>query len=185
MYLIVGLGNPGEKYAHTRHNMGFDVIDELASTMGVDLDTKKFKGHVGQGRIGSEKVLLLKPDTFMNLSGDSVSQAIQFYKIDPEEELIVISDDINLDVGRLRIRAKGSAGGHNGLKDIIAKCGTQNFKRIRVGVGMKEQKDLAKHVLSTFRKEDQSLVKESIEKAAKAASGMIIEGTETAMNLFN
>ena len=135
MYAIVGLGNPEKKYDKTRHNIGFDVIDELASQMGVQVNTRRHKALCGIGMIGNEKVILVKPQTYMNNSGESVREVMDFYKLDPQQEIIIIADDISLDVGKIRIRAKGSAGGHNGLKSIIAHTGTQNFKRIKVGVG--------------------------------------------------
>ncbi len=134
MYAIVGLGNPDKKYDKTRHNIGFDVIDELASQMGVQVNTRRHKALCGIGMIGNEKVILVKPQTYMNNSGESVREIMDFYKLDPQREIIIIADDISLDVGKIRIRAKGSAGGHNGLKSIIAHTGTQNFKRIKVGV---------------------------------------------------
>ena len=185
MYIIVGLGNPTSKYEGTRHNVGFDAIDELASRMGVTADTKKHKGECATGMIGSEKVLLLKPQTFMNLSGESVRAAVDFYKIDPKEELIVLCDDISLDVGKIRVRAKGSAGGHNGLKSIISHLGTDQFKRVKIGVGDKGKMDLADYVLGRFPKEDRVKVDEAIENAASAASVIILEDITTAQNRFN
>lgn len=186
MYLIVGLGNPTSKYEGTRHNIGFDAIDELASQMNEEVTTKKFKGLCGQGIIGSEKVLLLKPQTYMNLSGESVRAAVDFYKIDPEEELIVLYDDISLDVGRIRIRAKGSAGGHNGIKSIIAHLGTDKFKRVKIGVGDKgSQQDLAQHVLGRFAQADREKVDEAVRHAVSAVSVMIVEDINKAMNLYN
>ena len=136
MKLIVGLGNPSEKYAGTRHNVGFDVIDRMVDEYGIGLDVVKHKGMYGKGRIAGQTVILLKPMTFMNLSGESVAAVAAYYKIAPED-IIVIYDDINLDVGRLRVRGKGSAGGHNGIKNIIAHLHTEEFPRVRVGVGMK------------------------------------------------
>lgn len=154
MYIIAGLGNPTREYEKTRHNVGFDTIDVLADKLNTSVDEKKFKGLYGRGIIAGEKVILLKPQTFMNLSGESVREAADFYKVDPEH-IIVIYDDISLDVGQLRIRKKGSAGGHNGIKNIIAHLGTQEFPRIKVGVGDKPPRmDLADYVLSRFSKED-------------------------------
>ena len=138
MYIIAGLGNPTREYEKTRHNVGFDTIDVLADKLNTSVDEKKFKGLYGKGIIAGEKVILLKPQTFMNLSGESVREAADFYKVDPEH-IIVIYDDISLDVGQLRIRKKGSAGGHNGIKNIIAHLGTQEFPRIKVGVGDKHR----------------------------------------------
>ena len=141
MYVIVGLGNPDKKYEHTRHNIGFDVIDALADKYNISVTDKKHKALCGSGVIEGMKVLLVKPQTYMNLSGESVAEVMNFYKLDPDEEMIVIFDDISLEPGRIRIRKKGSAGGHNGLKNIIAHLGTDQFPRIKVGVGMPEHPD--------------------------------------------
>ena len=137
MKVIVGLGNPGKKYDNTRHNIGFEALDYIADKEGISINTGKHKALIGTGYMGGEKVLLVKPQTFMNLSGESVAELLHYYKIDPEEELLVIFDDISLAPGNIRIRKKGSAGGHNGIKNIIAMTGTENFKRIKVGVGEK------------------------------------------------
>ena len=186
MYIIAGLGNPGGKYEKTKHNMGFQVIDLLADKYHIEMNQKKHKAICGTGVVEGVKVLLLKPQTFMNLSGESIRDAVDFYKIDPETELIVIYDDISLAPGHLRIRKKGSAGGHNGIKNIIQHLGTQVFPRIRVGVGEKpEGWDLADYVLSGFSKEDEVLVKESWERAVEAAAVMLTDGPEKAMNDFN
>lgn len=186
MYIIAGLGNPSAKYKGTRHNMGFDVIDDIADRHNIDVDNKKFKGMYGKGIIHDEKVILLKPETFMNLSGESVRAAVDFYKIDPEEELIVVFDDISLDPGKIRIRGKGSAGGHNGIKNIISQLGTDKFKRIKVGVGEKPNgMDLADYVLGRFGKMDRITVDKGIDDAARAVEIMISEGIEKAMNTFN
>ena len=185
MYIIAGLGNPTREYEKTRHNVGFEVIDVLADMLGTTVEEKKFKGCYGRGIIGGEKVLLLKPQTFMNLSGESIRVASDFYKVDPEH-IIIIYDDISLDVGQLRIRKKGSAGGHNGIKNIIAHLGTQEFPRIKVGVGDKPKKmDLADYVLSRFSKEDRAAMEDAFKEAAKAVEVMITEGMDTAMNQFN
>ena len=168
MYAIVGLGNPDKKYDKTRHNIGFDVIDELASQMGVQVNTRRHKALCGIGMIGNEKVILVKPQTYMNNSGESVREVMDFYKLDPQQEIIIIADDISLDVGKIRIRAKGSAGGHNGLKSIIAHTGTQNFKRIKVGVG-ENQEDLVNHVLGKFGSKEREIVDEAVRNAASAA----------------
>ena len=182
MYIIAGLGNPTREYEKTRHNVGFEVIDVLADMLGTTVEEKKFKGCYGRGIIGGEKVLLLKPQTFMNLSGESIRAASDFYKVDPEH-IIIIYDDISLDVGQLRIRKKGSAGGHNGIKNIIAH---QEFPRIKVGVGDKPKKmDLADYVLSRFSKEDRAAMEDAFKEAAKAVEVMITEGMDTAMNQFN
>ena len=137
MLVIVGLGNPDDKYQGTRHNVGFDVIDLLAEKYNIAVDTKKHRAYIGKGIIGGQKVILAKPQTYMNLSGESVRSLVEYYKVDPETELLIIFDDISLDVGQLRIRKKGSAGGHNGIKNIIANLGTSVFQRIKVGVGEK------------------------------------------------
>ena len=185
MYIIAGLGNPTREYEKTRHNVGFEVIDVLADMLGTTVEEKKFKGCYGRGIIGGEKVLLLKPQTFMNLSGESIRAASDFYKVDPEH-IIIIYDYISLDVGQLRIRKKGSAGGHNGIKNIIAHLGTQEFPRIKVGVGDKPKKmDLADYVLSRFSKEDRAAMEDAFKAAAKAVEVMITEGMDTAMNQFN
>ena len=184
MYAIVGLGNPDKKYDKTRHNIGFDVIDELASQMGVQVNTRRHKALCGIGMIGNEKVILVKPQTYMNNSGESVREVMDFYKLDPQQEIIIIADDISLDVGKIRIRAKGSAGGHNGLKSIIAHTGTQNFKRIKVGVG-ENQGDLVHHVLGKFGSKERKIVDEAVRNAASAAEVMILENIETAMNKYN
>lgn len=186
MYIIVGLGNPGSKYEKTRHNMGFETIDLLAKDMGISVETKKHKALIGTGMIGSNKVVLAKPQTFMNLSGESVRELVDFYKIDPEKELIVIYDDISLEPGKLRIRAKGSAGGHNGIKNIIAHLGSEKFPRIKVGVGEKPARmDLADYVLGHITGPEKALIEESWHTAASATSVIVTEGVTVAMNHFN
>lgn len=186
MYIIVGLGNPGKQYAKTRHNVGFDTIDRLADRYNISVDTKKHKALCGKGMIEGQKVVLAKPQTFMNLSGESVRELTDFYKIDPEEELIVIYDDISLEPGKIRIRKKGSAGGHNGIKNIIAQLGTQNFQRIKVGVGEKPKGwDLADYVLGHFSKEDRGLVDDALKRAAGAVELMVQGEVDQAMNQFN
>lgn len=185
MYLIVGLGNPTREYDRTRHNVGFETLDVLAEELNTSIGENKFKGCCAKGVIGGEKVILLKPQTFMNLSGESVRAAADFYKIDPEH-IIVIYDDISLEVGQLRIRSKGSAGGHNGIKNIIAHLGTQEFPRIKVGVGAKPPRmDLADYVLSRFSAEDRVKMEEAFKEAVQAVQVMITEGDQAAMNRFN
>ena len=185
MKLIVGLGNPTPQYVGTRHNVGFEVIDLIANQYNIAVDTAKHKGFYGKGKIEGQSVILLKPMTFMNLSGESVAAVAKYYKILPED-IIVIYDDINLDVGRLRIREKGSAGGHNGIKNMIAHLRTDAFPRIRVGVGMKPPKmDLADYVLSRFSKEEQELMEQGYEKACKAAALMLVDEVAKAMNEYN
>lgn len=186
MYLIAGLGNPGRQYEATRHNMGFDVLDCLIEKHHIAQSGVKFNAMFGKGIIGGEKVILMKPLSFMNLSGGPIQEMTNYFKIDPETELIVIYDDIDLEPGQLRIRKQGSAGGHNGMKDIIRKLGTDKFLRIKVGVGAKPKGwDLADHVLSRFTDGDRKLVDESIEKAADAVEIMISRGADAAMNLYN
>lgn len=186
MYIIAGLGNPGTKYAHTRHNVGFDTIDVIADRYGIDMNNRKFKALYGKGVIEGKKVVLVKPQTFMNLSGESIREVIDFYKIDEEEELIIIYDDISLEPGQLRLRGKGSAGGHNGIKSIIAHLGSQNFKRIKVGVGEKPRGfDLADYVLSRFSKAERELVLDSLQRASGAVVKIMLDGMDAAMNEFN
>lgn len=185
MYIIAGLGNPTREYEKTRHNVGFDTIDVLADRYHTAVDEKKFNGLYGKCIIGGERVILLKPQTFMNLSGESVRAAADFYKVEPEN-IIIIYDDISLDVGQLRIRKKGSAGGHNGIKNIIAHLGTQEFPRIKVGVGDKPPKmDLADYVLSRFSKEDRAVMEDAFKEAADAVEVILSEGADAAMNRFN
>lgn len=186
MYVIAGLGNPTAKYENTRHNVGFDVIDMLAKKYNIKVTERKHRALCGTGIIEGEKVLLVKPQTFMNLSGESVGAILNFYKLDPASQLIVIYDDINLAPGRLRIRKKGSAGGHNGIKNIIAHIGTQEFLRIRVGVGEKPQDwDLADYVLSRFSKAERKALEEAMEDAVCAAVMMLGGEVDAAMNRYN
>ena len=186
MYIIVGLGNPDRKYQGTRHNIGFDVVDAFAKRFSIDVINKKFNALVGTGVAEGHKVVLVKPQTYMNLSGESVRRVLDFYKVDETQKLIVISDDISLDVGRLRIRKKGSAGGHNGLKNIILHLGHDNFHRIKVGVGEKPTGyDLADYVLGHFSKEEQKVMEETAKRAVEALLVMMNEGADAAMNQFN
>ena len=186
MYLIAGLGNPGKQYEATRHNMGFDTVDCLVETHNVPQGGVKFNAMYGKGIIGGEKAILMKPLSYMNLSGGPIQEMSGYFKIDPETELIVIYDDIDLEPGQLRIRKQGSAGGHNGIKDIIRQLGTEKFLRIKVGVGAKPKGwDLADHVPGRFYTEDRKLVDEAIEKAAKAVDIMISQGADAAMNEYN
>lgn len=185
-YLIVGLGNPGSKYEGTRHNVGYAALDILAEKLHLKANRVKFQGLMAQGSYQGIKVILLKPTTYMNLSGQSVSAAARFYKI-PPEHIIVLSDDISLDPGRLRVRKNGSAGGHNGLKSIISSLGSQEFPRVKIGVGSKPHPDydLADWVLGTFPKEQKKLMEETYEKAANAALLLMEQGPEAAANKFN
>ena len=186
MYMIAGLGNPGTKYAHTRHNAGFEAVGRLADRYRIDIGTKKFQALCGTGVIEGQKVLLIEPQTYMNLSGQSLRAACDFYKIDPEEELIVLYDDISLAPGQLRIRAKGSAGGHNGVKSIIQHLGTQTFKRIKIGVGEKpEGYDLADYVLGRFSQVEGRIMEDAAKEAGQAAQSIILDGMEAAMNRYN
>lgn len=185
MKLIAGLGNPTAKYENTRHNVGFDVIDELVEQYNIPLDVIKHKGMYGKGKIEGQTVILLKPMTYMNLSGESIAEVVKYYKI-PPEDIIVIYDDINLDVGRLRIREKGSAGGHNGIKNIIARLGTEEFPRIRIGVGMKPPKmDLVDYVLSHFSEDERALMNQGYERACEALKLMLVDDIAGAMNQYN
>lgn len=186
MKIIAGLGNPTKEYEGTRHNIGFSVIDSLAAQYNIHMNEKKHRAICGRGMIEGEKVLLIKPQTYMNLSGESVAEAVKFYKLNPEEDFLVIYDDIDLDVGRLRIRTKGSAGGHNGMKNIIAHLGTQTFARIRIGVGAKPKDwDLADYVLGRFSGEDIPLIEEGKRNACEAVKIIIQQDVETAMNRLN
>ncbi|MCE5222383.1 MAG: aminoacyl-tRNA hydrolase [Clostridium sp.] len=183
MFLIVGLGNPGKEYEDTRHNIGFKVVDNIAKEYNIEVNRQKFKGIYGEGFIEGEKVMLLKPTTFMNLSGESVREVVDFYNID-NDKILVIYDDISLEVGTLRIREKGSAGGHNGMKSIIAHLGSDIFPRIKVGIGQPNI-NLIKHVLGKFTKEEVTVLSESIQASTKAARKIIESDIKTAMNQFN
>ena len=183
MFLIVGLGNPGKEYEDTRHNIGFKVVDNIAKEYNIEINRQKFKGAYGEGFINGKKVMLLKPTTYMNLSGESVREVLDFYNLE-SNEILVFFDVLILDVGRLRIREKGSAGGHNGIKSIIAHVGNDIFPRIKVGVGQPNL-NLVKHVLGRFTKEEMTILDESIEAATKAAAEIIKGDIKTAMNQFN
>ena len=186
MFIIAGLGNPTKEYEHTRHNVGFDTIDVIAEKYGIGMGEKKHKAIIGKGHMEGQKVILVKPQTFMNLSGESIREIVDYYKIDEESELIVIYDDISLAPGKLRIRKKGSAGGHNGIKNIIAHLGTQNFYRIKVGVGEKPKGwDLADYVLGHFNAEESKLMQEAFESAAEATATILTGDIDTAMNRYN
>ena len=186
MYIIVGLGNPGREYAETRHNAGFRAVDAFIDEFHIDGPQVKFRAMIGKGTVGGEKVLCVKPLTYMNLSGEAVRAVCDFYKIDPTKELIVICDDIAIPAGHLRIRKKGSAGSHNGLENIILHLGTQDFIRIRVGVGDKpEGWDLADHVLAKITGPDKTAIEEAERAAAKAAAAIITYGVDKAMNRYN
>ena len=185
-WLVVGLGNPGQNYARTRHNVGFRTVDALAEKLGVKIDRARFRGLTAQASTGGEKLLLLKPQTFMNNSGLSVMDAARFYKL-PPERVLVLFDDISLPVGRLRIRADGSAGGHNGIKSIIGGLNSQSFPRVKIGVGAKPHPDydLADWVLGTVPKVDQPALQTALEHAADAALCLIEDGVQAAESRFN
>ncbi|MBQ9989445.1 MAG: aminoacyl-tRNA hydrolase [Lachnospiraceae bacterium] len=186
MYIIVGLGNPTKEYENTRHNIGFAVIDKLADTFSIDVLEKKHKALIGKGVIDGKKVILAKPQTYMNLSGESIRALVDYYKIEEEQELIVIYDDISLDVGQLRIRKKGSAGGHNGIKSILAHLGHDVFPRIKVGVGDKPKGyDLADYVLGRFSREEAVIMEETAETAVRAIREIIAGNIDGAMNTYN
>lgn len=185
MYLIAGLGNPTSRYEGTRHNVGFETVDRIAAESHIDIRTKKHKAIYGMGVIGAEKVILAKPQTYMNLSGESIREIASFYKI-PAENMIIIHDDIDLPVGQLRIREKGSAGGHNGIKSIISCIGSQDFKRIRIGIGSKpEGWDLADYVLSRYDPDDRKAMDEGQKDAADAVYLMVNGDTAKAMTRYN
>lgn len=185
-WLVVFLGNPGLKYENTRHNAGFMTADALAKDKGVSINRSKYKALTAECVIGEEKVLLMKPQTFMNLSGEAVAEAAKFYKI-PPEHVLVVSDDVSLPIGKLRIRQKGSAGGHNGLKSIIGLLGSDAFPRIKVGVGAPPHPDydMADWVLSVFKNQDAVDMEASAKRAAQAVESYIVKGPEKTMNLFN
>ncbi len=184
-WLVVFLGNPGPKYAGTRHNAGFITADAAEKRYGVSINRSRFKALTASCELGGEKVLFMKPQTYMNLSGDAVQQAVSFYKI-PAEHVLVVSDEMSLPVGKIRIRPKGSAGGHNGLKSIISVLGTENFPRIRLGVGAPPPEyDVKDWVLSTFRNQDAEDFYAAAERAAQAVEAYITLGPEKAMNLYN
>ena len=186
MFIIVGLGNPTKEYNNTRHNIGFDVIDYLADKLGIFVLEKKHKALIGKGIMEGQKVILAKPQTYMNLSGESIRELVDYYKIEEETNLIVIYDDISLDVGQLRIRKKGSVGGHNGIKSILKHLGHDRFLRIKMGVGEKPKGyDLADYVLGHFKKEERILMDESCIKAMEAVKLMVLDETDQAMNIFN
>ena len=183
MFLIVGLGNPGKEYAGTRHNIGFEAIDYIADQYNIELNRIKFKGIFGEGMINGKKVILLKPTTYMNLSGESIREVVNFYKIS-NEEIIVIYDDISLEVGRLRIREKGSHGGHNGIKSIIANLSSDVFPRVKIGVGGPKG-DLVSHVLGKFSNSEIEVLRESIMATSEAVVTILSRDTKEAMNKFN
>ena len=186
MYIIVGLGNPGKEYQNTRHNIGFDVIDRLADEEHISVLEKKHKAVIGKGVVAGVKCILAKPMTYMNLSGESVRELVDYYRVDEETELIVVSDDISLDVGMIRVRKKGSAGGHNGLKSIIGNLGHDIFMRVKMGVGEKPKGwDLADYVLGRFSEPERKLMDDACGRAVEAIRMMVGSDPDGAMNRFN
>lgn len=186
MFIIVGLGNPTKEYENTRHNVGFDVIDAIADKYNISVTERKSRAFCGKGIIEGQKVLLVKPQTYMNLSGESVRGLIDYYKVDTETELLVIFDDISLDVGQLRIRKKGSAGGHNGIKNIIQHLGSNVFQRIKVGVGEKPKEyDLADYVLGHFSKAEREVMEDGYKNVIEAVEMIVRGDIDAAMNAFN
>lgn len=183
MKLIVGLGNPGREYHSTRHNVGFDTIDRLAGDFRIHVRSRRSHSLLGEGVIGGEKVVLAKPLTFMNLSGQAVGDMARYYHV-AHQDIIVICDDVNLPLGKLRIRPKGSAGGHNGLKSVIQSLGADDFVRVRIGIGS-PRNEMISHVLSRFAKAEQDTIRYAIARAADAVKEIVVEGTEQAMNRFN
>ena len=185
MYLIVGLGNPEEDYSMTRHNMGFNVINELAKKYQIEVTKKKHKGLIGKGIIESEKVILLKPQTFMNLSGESIKECMDFYKIE-KENLLVIYDDIDIEPGMIKLRKQGGPGSHNGMKSVVNEIGTSEFSRIRIGIGCPQDKaDLIEYVIGPIDEEQVPKLEEGIKKATSATVEILKSGIEIAMNKFN
>lgn len=185
MYLIVGLGNPEEDYANTRHNMGFDVINEITKNTGIKVTKSKFNALYGMGEIDGKKVILVKPQTFMNLSGESVIKFKKFYKIS-NKDIIVIYDDIDLGIGEIRIKPKGSAGTHNGMRSVTENLATEEFARVRIGIGSpKEKEDIIKYVIGPIPKSEKELLDKSIEKAYLSVIEILINGIDSAMNKFN
>ena len=183
MYIIAGLGNPGKEFEHTRHNMGFAVLDKIAKKYNININKTKFKGICGEGFIGSEKVFLLKPQTYMNLSGESVLEAFQFYKIDGDK-LIIIFDDVSIPLGKIRLRPSGSDGGQKGMKSIICILGSDNFPRLRVGIGAPKH-DIVDHVIGRFNSSEQKIIDDIINISADAAGAIVEKGITPAMNQYN
>ncbi|WP_110942958.1 aminoacyl-tRNA hydrolase [Inediibacterium massiliense] len=184
MIVIVGLGNPGKQYEKTRHNVGFDTIDYLASEHNIFMNKVKYKAIVGEGNIYGQKVMLVKPQTYMNLSGRSIMEIVNFYKLNVKD-LIVIYDDIDTEIGKLRIRQKGSAGTHNGMKSIIYEIQSDQFPRVRIGIGKPTYGDLADFVLGKFSKEERVYIDETIQRASQGVEAFIKEGIDIAMNRYN
>ena len=185
MYLIAGLGNPSKEYEKTRHNMGFECVDVLAEKLGIKVNKSRFRTLVGTGTYNGEKVMLAKPQTFMNKSGDAIRPLLKFYRINPADRLIVIYDDSDLDIGKIRVRKQGSAGSHNGMKHISGQIGN-DFMRVRIGIGKRpEHMDMVDYVLSRFGKEERHQIDEAIDRAADAVLDIMDEGIDKAMNKYN
>lgn len=184
-FLVAGLGNPGAKYANTRHNIGFMVVDALAKRWGVDRFSEKFQGLLGEAQIAGRKVLLLKPQTYMNLSGQSVGAAVHFYKIEADTSCLLVSDDVDIPPAALRIRKEGGPGGHNGLKSVIECLGGEKFPRLRIGIGRSTHAETHAHVLGQIAKSEATLYQEAVDRACDAVETMLRDGIEKAMNLFN
>lgn len=185
MYLIVGLGNPENEYADTRHNMGFKTINEIAKNNNINITKSKFKGLYETGIIQGKKIILLKPQTYMNLSGQSIKEVVDFYNIQPDK-IIVIYDDIDIDKGKIKIRKKGSAGSHNGMKSVIKELGFSEFGRVRVGIGQPEFKnDMINYVIGKVPEEEQKILQQGVKKAVEAVDEIIKSGIDIAMNKFN
>ena len=185
MYLIVGLGNPEADYSKTRHNMGFNTVNKIAEKYGIEINKKKFDGLIGEGLIDGEKVILLKPQTYMNLSGKSIIQVVNFYKI-PLENICVIYDDMDIEKGSIKIRKKGSAGSHNGMKSVVEELGTTDFARIRIGIGEPEfEDDTINYVIGAIPEEEVKILDEGTTKAAEAMIEILKIGIDNAMNKYN
>ncbi len=186
MYIIVGLGNPERKYDNTRHNVGFITIDKIADKYGIDIVERKFKSVIGKGVIEGQKVVLVKPLTYMNLSGEAVREVVDYFKVDSETEVCIIYDDTSMDVGKIRIRKKGSAGGHNGIKSIIQHLGGDTFVRVKVGIGEKPPKfDLADYVLGHFTDDERKVIDDTADKVCDAMKLLVWGEPDEAMNKFN
>ncbi len=183
MYLIVGLGNPEEDYSNTRHNMGFDTINKIAKEYGIEINKKKFKGLYGNGIIEGKKVILLKPQTYMNLSGESIQEIVDFYKIE-NENIIVIYDDMDIDLGTIKLRKKGNPGSHNGMKSVVKYIGTE-FPRVKIGIGKPQDEDFIKYVIGPIPKEEKEMLEKSTTRAKEAVVEIIKSGIDNAMNKFN
>ncbi|MBQ1352394.1 MAG: aminoacyl-tRNA hydrolase [Firmicutes bacterium] len=184
MHIIAGLGNPGRKYENTRHNLGFITVDRLAEEHGISVTKSKHKALIGEGRISGQKVLLVKPQTFMNLSGEAVRAVMDYYK-EPVENLLVIYDDADIPAGAVRIRKKGGAGTHNGMRSVVSCLGDDGFARIRIGIGTQDDRDIVDHVLGGFTREEADVMREAVLTAVSAVECMLSEGIDIAMNEYN